>query len=88
MQIEFRESFEKDIAKIKDKKLSAKINFAIHLVEAAATIESIAHIKKLRGHKNSYRVRIGDYRLGVQYENEILTFVRCLHRKDIYKYFP
>jgi mRNA-degrading endonuclease RelE of RelBE toxin-antitoxin system len=31
---------------------------------------------------------IGDYRLGVIFDGEILIFERVLHRKEIYRYFP
>ncbi|WP_079720471.1 type II toxin-antitoxin system RelE family toxin [Salegentibacter holothuriorum] len=46
-------------------------------------------IKKLKGFKDFYRIRIGDYRLGVKKltDQEILL-VRFLQRKEIYKYFP
>jgi mRNA interferase RelE/StbE len=35
-----------------------------------------------------YRVRIGDYRIGLELAGDELIFVRCLHRKEIYRYFP
>jgi mRNA-degrading endonuclease RelE of RelBE toxin-antitoxin system len=31
---------------------------------------------------------LGDYRLGLVIEDDIVTLVRILHRKDIYRYFP
>lgn len=30
----------------------------------------------------------GDYRLGFVFEHGAITFVRCLDRKEIYRYFP
>jgi mRNA interferase RelE/StbE len=35
-----------------------------------------------------YRIRLGDYRVGLKIENNTVCFVRFLHRKDIYRYFP
>ncbi|MBP1468695.1 type II toxin-antitoxin system RelE/ParE family toxin [Candidatus Chloroploca sp. M-50] len=35
-----------------------------------------------------YRIRIGDYRLGLFVEDDTITVVRFLHRRDIYRYFP
>jgi len=35
-----------------------------------------------------YRIRLGDYRLGFVFERGAVTFVRCLNRKEIYRYFP
>jgi mRNA-degrading endonuclease RelE of RelBE toxin-antitoxin system len=31
---------------------------------------------------------MGDYRLGFVFEQGVVTFVRCLQRKEIYRYFP
>ena len=35
-----------------------------------------------------YRIRVGDYRVGFVFEQGAVTFVRCLNRKEIYRYFP
>ncbi|NPA92437.1 MAG: type II toxin-antitoxin system RelE/ParE family toxin, partial [Chloroflexi bacterium] len=35
-----------------------------------------------------YRIRLGDYRLGLEIEGDTVVFVRFLHRRDIYRYFP
>ena len=49
---------------------------------------------KLQGYDHYYRIRVGDYRLGIsiaitlEETEEMFRFVRCLHRKDIYKRFP
>jgi mRNA interferase RelE/StbE len=33
-------------------------------------------------------IRVGDYRIGVVLEDGVVTFVRVLHRRDVYRYFP
>ena len=45
-------------------------------------------LKKLSGGGDYYRIRVGDYRTGIALEGETVAFVRCLHRKEIYRYFP
>ncbi len=60
----------------------------IRLVELEENLNTIPHLKKLAGHKSAYRVRIGDYRVGLFYENNTVIFARIIHRKDIYKVFP
>ena len=42
----------------------------------------------MRGSREYFRVRIGDFRVGIRLENEALIFIRCLNRKDIYRYSP
>lgn len=52
------------------------------------SINEIVNCKKLRGDKVSYSIRIGKYRIGFKYEEEIINIYRVLHRKDIYSKFP
>jgi mRNA interferase RelE/StbE len=60
----------------------------IETLEQAQTLNEIGNVKKLEGGGHHYRVRIGDYRVGLFLEKEIITFVRILNRKDIYRHFP
>lgn len=48
----------------------------------------MTNLKKLKGGGNYYRIRVGEYRIGIIVEGDAITFVRCLHRKEIYRYFP
>ncbi len=50
--------------------------------------ERSAALKKLKGFDGAYRIRIGDYRVGLFIVQETITFARVLHRKEIYRYFP
>ncbi len=88
MNVEFKSSFVKDLKKIKEKKLQGQIRELIEKVEASAGITEIENMKKLTGSDTYYRVRLGDYRVGLKIENNVIFFVRFLHRKDIYRYFP
>ena len=42
---------------------------------------------KLQGYENSYRIRIGDYRVVYEINDEesIVVLLRCKHRKDVYR---
>ena len=70
--------------------LKAEIEQAILAVESAATTQDIPNLRKLKGNKKGifYRIRVGSHRLGVTIENDVVTFVVCRPRKDIYKFFP
>lgn len=65
-----------------------RIRKKIEEVEAAAGLEDLSSVKKLGGGDNYYRIRVGDYRIGLALEDETIVFVRCLHRREIYRYFP
>ncbi len=78
----------KCIHKIADNNLKAKIIECIQNVELSDNIKQINDLKKLKGHKSFYRIKLGDYRIGVKIDSELVVFVTVAHRKDIYKLFP
>ena len=88
MKVEFRKSFEKDLNKIKDTKLLKKIKSVIEEIEKADNLQQISQIKSLKGENNYYRIRIGNYRIGIYADQNIIRFVRFLHRREIYQNFP
>jgi len=88
LKIEFKRSFVKDLERVRDKVLRERVRETIEQVERAQALQEMENVKKLRGGERYYRIRIGDYRLGLVLEENTVIFVRFLHRKDVYKYFP
>jgi mRNA interferase RelE/StbE len=89
VNIQYLPSFIKDLKALKSTPYYESIKkFAFEEIIEISSFEEITNIKRLQGYDNAYRIRIGDYRLGVIFDGEILIFERVLHRKDIYRYFP
>ena len=88
MRIKIRKSFGKDIDKITDKKLLQKIITTIQEIENSENIQDVNNVKKMKGKANAFRIRLGQYRIGMFCINNEVELVRILQRKDIYKYFP
>jgi len=88
MKVEFKKSFLKELKKLKNKSLKNSIAECIIQVESAENIAHIKNSKKLAGYDVYYRIRVGDYRIGVKIEKDVVYFVVFEHRKDIYKKFP
>lgn len=88
MIINYERSFLKDIKKLNNKQIANKIKDIIKQFEDEDSLSEFSNIKKLKGHKIYYRIKISDYRLGFSYENNSADLIRFLHRKDIYKLFP
>lgn len=88
MNVEFKASFEKDVRAVKDKALLRRVGELIEAVERAQTLDEVGSLKKLKGGGGYFRARIGDYRVGLMVENDTVTFVRFLNRKEIYRFFP
>lgn len=88
MNLKSKESFEKELLKINDKNLLNRIAHKVLKILLAGSISDISNLTEIKGAKDYFRLRIGDYRLGIIIKENSIIFVRCLHRKDIYKYFP
>jgi mRNA interferase RelE/StbE len=84
----FKKSFLKSVQSVRDKKLRELIVQCINEVETASTIQSVSNIKRLKGHREYYRIRLGNYRIGLKVESDVVLFVVFENRKDIYKNFP
>ena len=52
------------------------------------SIQEIANFKAMQGFTNRYRIRVGDYRIGLEISENTIEIIRTLHRKEFYRYFP
>ena len=88
MKVEFKKSFLKDLKRIKDTGIKDQVRKIIQSIEQAQHLHEIDNLKKLRYGDRYYRIRVGDYRLGLTLAGDTVSFVRFIHRKDLYRYFP
>ena len=89
MIVEFDKSFNKSIIRLKDKSIAQKLEKLIETLESIDTISRAPNLKKLTGFQTYYRIRIGDYRVGIEKINDkTIRLIAVAHRKDIYKIFP
>ena len=88
MKVEFKKSFLKDLKKIKNRSLQSAIYDCILGVEESKDIKEIKNLKKLKGYDIYFRIKLGEYRIGIKVEQNCILFVVFEHRKDIYKSFP
>ena len=89
MKVLFTKSFAKDLRKYKKNRgVLNQIRQIIENVEQAETLTKFPNLKQLKTKGLYYRIRTGDYRVGMTIEEDTVTFVRVLHRKEIYCFFP
>ena len=88
MTIDYKATFLRDIKKLKDKEQAARLKEIISEIKAVNSISEIKNIRKIEGSPNHYRIKTGDYRIGLVLFGEKIVLVRCLNRKEIYRYFP
>jgi mRNA interferase RelE/StbE len=65
-----------------------RVEKIVQALESAGSPAEIPQLKHLQGHARLYRVRIGDWRLGLHIDGNQVDCVRILHRREIYRYFP
>jgi mRNA interferase RelE/StbE len=88
MQVEFLSSFNKDLNKLSSAPVRKSLKSLILKLEEAKSLSEIPQLKKLKGHPDAWRIRLGNYRVGFFYNNSIIQLARVVDRKDIYKVFP
>ena len=88
MKVSFNPNFARDLKDLKDKALHERVAAVIKEIEAADKLADIPNVKKIKGYRHVYRIRIGNYRMGIYCESDEVELVRILHRKDIYRKFP
>jgi len=88
MQCFYKKTFLKDLTKlpIRDRKKIEKLVFVD--IPKLNNIFGIQDIKKMKGYKDYYRIRIGNYRVGCKIAEKEITFYRVKSRTDIYRVFP
>ena len=66
-----------------------RVDHIIRELEEASSISDVPNTTRIRSASGRYyRIRIGDYRLGIAVEGGVAVLVRFLHRRDIYRLFP
>ena len=88
MKVLLHKKFLKDLAKLPESPRVEIEKLAFETLLQTNKFSEIVIFEKMKGYKNYYKARFGNYRLGVKFEDEILTFERVLHRKEIYRIFP
>ncbi len=89
MKVIYTKTFLKDLANVVPLKRRLQIEkFVFEDLPALPSIESSGHIEKMNVYKNYYKVRFGEFRLGLLINTSGLEIKRVLKRKEIYKYFP
>ena len=89
IEVVYAEEFLKDLNKLKSTPYYNPIkSLCFDQIPLLKSTSEISSLKKLKGFDEYYRIRKGDFRIGIKITNSEVTFLRCLSRKDIYKYFP
>ena len=91
MEVTIARTFIKDL-KTAPKPTQQAADLAIKaLIEAKSLQTSGLDYKKMEGQRkgeNYYRIRLGDWRMGIEYVSPKVVVLRILARGSVYKHFP
>ena len=88
MELEHGNRFARDLRRISDRKLYGRVQRKIADLEAASSLRDIVGVEKLQFAGDFYRIRISDYRLGIELKGNKVELLRFRHRRDFYRSFP
>ena len=91
MNIEYLPTFIKDLKALRGSPVYESIyQLVFEDIPSAENLNEFPNIKKLKGSNTAYRIRVGNYRIGlfIIITNDTIQFSRVLHRREIYHYFP
>ena len=88
MNYKYNPSFIRDVKK-STQQVQVNLAKVIEAIKYANTLNDIPNVKKLKGHKTAYRIKIDSYRLCFYHDDDkTLILVRFLPRKDVYRSSP
>jgi len=88
MKVEYHKSFERDLRRVRDQNLLDRVEAVLVGLEGSERLDSISNVKVMKGHPDYFRIRIGDYRIGLKRIDDGVRIIRFLSRGDIYRKFP
>lgn len=89
MEVKYRQSFLRDLKKLKKQTIYNEIfELVFTTLTNIQTTKEISNLKIIQGYSNRYRIRINDYRIGIEICDNVVEVVRVLHRREFYRYFP
>lgn len=89
MNILYAKRFSKDLDAIRNEsKIKKRLLDLIGQIKRVDVLSDISGVKKIEGYPGYFRIRVGDYRLGIKVTENDIEMIRFLHRKEIYRRFP
>ena len=85
MEVIITRQFEKDVEKELNKTSQLKLAELIKVLQQASSLDEITNVKKLKGYKTAYRIRMGEFRIGFIPETNTIKLSRVMNRKEIYR---
>ncbi|MDJ0577626.1 MAG: type II toxin-antitoxin system RelE/ParE family toxin [Xenococcaceae cyanobacterium MO_234.B1] len=88
-KVEYTKRFLKDLAALPIKVQERSERIVFHQLKSENPFD-LGYLEKMKGYPHKYKIRVGDYRIGITVEKKSKTLIcqRIAHRKEIYRVFP
>ncbi|WP_414576005.1 type II toxin-antitoxin system RelE family toxin [Anabaena sp. CCY 9402-a] len=88
-KVEYTKKFLKELADL-PQDMQARIEPIVFQELESENPFDLGYLQKMKGYDDKYKIRVGDYRIGISVDKETQTLIcqRVAHRKDIYRTFP
>ena len=89
-EVLYKKTFLKELKKLPQDVREKVENLSFNILPEIENLKDMRGLEKLVGYERFYKVRVGDYRVGIEIdaEKKIIVLCRVLHRKEIYRYYP
>jgi len=88
MNIEIKKKFLKELLKLPNNYADTIEEFVFETLPTYDNLSEIGKVEKMTGYKNYFKIRFGDYRVGIKKIDDTIIIETVKHRREIYKYFP
>ena len=88
-KVEYKKRFLKELASL-PKDIQSRVELIVFYELETDNPFELGYLDKMKGHKDKYKIRVGDYRivLTIDKPNQTIICQRVAHRREIYKTFP
>jgi mRNA interferase RelE/StbE len=88
-KVEYSRKFLKELATLPENIRTRVEPIVFEELESDNPFE-LGYLEKMKGYSDKYKIRVGDYRVGITVEklSQTLTCERIAHRREIYRFFP
>ena len=86
--VEYTKRFLKDLVAMPSE-IQARVEPIVFQALESENPFELGYLQKMKGHADKYKIRVGDYRIGITVTKETQTLLceRIAHRREIYRFF-
>lgn len=88
-KVEYTKRFLKDLAAL-PVEIQTRVEPIVFQELESENPFNLGYLEKMTGYTDKYKIRLGDYRIGITIDKQTKTLVcqRIAHRREIYRIFP